>query len=203
MWPNPQFPADLVTFTEEILNGKLHFLCSVKYVLVLKTPYWKWAQRSKWSCRFCWWALFQRKVSLKDWWQKQFNVSVWVFFKHSLCRTWWSLLTICINGKKINHHERTVFNHCVTIIKMLLLFIVIWLFLKNFVWQHLFHNLFGVCWNLQFISTSILLLYYRPVECRIILQKNPHLCFALIFTSFCIISYYFNFHFLGVFYSFE
>ena len=26
MRPNPQFPADLVTFTEEILNGKLHFL---------------------------------------------------------------------------------------------------------------------------------------------------------------------------------
>ena len=29
MWPNPQFPADLVPFTEEILNGKLHFLRSV------------------------------------------------------------------------------------------------------------------------------------------------------------------------------
>ena len=28
MWPNPQFPVDLVIFTEEILNGKLHFLCS-------------------------------------------------------------------------------------------------------------------------------------------------------------------------------
>ena len=28
MRPNPQFPADLVTFTEEILNGKFHFLCS-------------------------------------------------------------------------------------------------------------------------------------------------------------------------------
>ena len=28
MWPNPLFPADLVTFTEEILNGKLHF-CAV------------------------------------------------------------------------------------------------------------------------------------------------------------------------------
>ena len=26
---NPQFPADLVTFTEEIRNGKLHILCSV------------------------------------------------------------------------------------------------------------------------------------------------------------------------------
>ena len=25
--PNSQFPADLITFTEENLNGKLHFLC--------------------------------------------------------------------------------------------------------------------------------------------------------------------------------
>ena len=25
MWPNPQLPPDLVTFTEEILNGKLNF----------------------------------------------------------------------------------------------------------------------------------------------------------------------------------
>ena len=31
MWPNPQETADLVTFTEEIPNGKLHFLCSVKF----------------------------------------------------------------------------------------------------------------------------------------------------------------------------
>ena len=29
MWPNPQETADLVTFTEEIFKGKLHFLCSV------------------------------------------------------------------------------------------------------------------------------------------------------------------------------
>ena len=27
MWPNPQETADWVTFTEEILNGKRHFLC--------------------------------------------------------------------------------------------------------------------------------------------------------------------------------
>ena len=25
MWPSRQFPADLVTFTKEILNGKLYF----------------------------------------------------------------------------------------------------------------------------------------------------------------------------------
>ena len=28
MWPNSQETADLATFTEEILNAKLHFLCS-------------------------------------------------------------------------------------------------------------------------------------------------------------------------------
>ena len=31
MWPNPQEPADLVTFIEDIHNGKLHFLCSEIY----------------------------------------------------------------------------------------------------------------------------------------------------------------------------
>ena len=33
MWPIPQFPTVLVTFTEKILNGKLHFLCRVKISL--------------------------------------------------------------------------------------------------------------------------------------------------------------------------
>ena len=28
MWPNLQEAEDLITFTEEILNGKLHFLSS-------------------------------------------------------------------------------------------------------------------------------------------------------------------------------
>ena len=28
MWPNQQETVDLVTFTEKILDGKLHFLCS-------------------------------------------------------------------------------------------------------------------------------------------------------------------------------
>ena len=31
MWPNTQETTDLVTFTEEIFDGKLHF-CAVKYV---------------------------------------------------------------------------------------------------------------------------------------------------------------------------
>ena len=28
MWPSLQLGMDLVTFTEEIFNGELHFLCS-------------------------------------------------------------------------------------------------------------------------------------------------------------------------------
>ena len=36
MGPNPQKTADLVIFTEEILNGKLHVLCSEKRDIVCK-----------------------------------------------------------------------------------------------------------------------------------------------------------------------
>ena len=36
MWLNPQETADLVTFTEEIFNGKLHFLCSERRVHVFR-----------------------------------------------------------------------------------------------------------------------------------------------------------------------
>ena len=31
MWPNPQFPADTITFTKGILNGKVHFCPMVGY----------------------------------------------------------------------------------------------------------------------------------------------------------------------------
>ena len=33
--PNPQFPADLVTFTEEIFSVKLHFLCSRFFIIII------------------------------------------------------------------------------------------------------------------------------------------------------------------------
>ena len=38
MWPNPQKTADLVTFNDEILNGKLHFLCSADISHLCKKP---------------------------------------------------------------------------------------------------------------------------------------------------------------------
>ena len=33
-----QFPADLVKFTEEIVNGKLHFLCNVNQKKIPPKP---------------------------------------------------------------------------------------------------------------------------------------------------------------------
>ena len=39
MWPNPQKTEDLVLFTEEILNGKLQFLCNTKIRLHVKMAY--------------------------------------------------------------------------------------------------------------------------------------------------------------------
>ena len=36
MCQNPQFPADLVTFTGEILNGKLHFCAVYSFAMQFK-----------------------------------------------------------------------------------------------------------------------------------------------------------------------
>ena len=53
MWPNPQFLADLVTFTGEIINGKLHFFVHWRIKLLSKgtfflSPGIKWfAKRTK------------------------------------------------------------------------------------------------------------------------------------------------------------
>ena len=41
MWPNPQETADLVTFTEVILNGKLQFLYSAGRVKTYKNLFKK------------------------------------------------------------------------------------------------------------------------------------------------------------------
>ena len=37
MWPDPERTSDLVTFAEEILSGKLHFLCSDVWLIYFFT----------------------------------------------------------------------------------------------------------------------------------------------------------------------
>ena len=80
MWPNPQETVDLVTFTEEFVNGKLHFLCSAtKIKKRSETNFW---------CTFS--ALsFCKNVStffdikqnvllnsyLDNWWRHKLNVA--------------------------------------------------------------------------------------------------------------------------------
>ena len=39
LFEDKTFPADLVTFTEEILNGKLNFLCSVKNNMLVRNSF--------------------------------------------------------------------------------------------------------------------------------------------------------------------
>ena len=57
MWPNPQFPVDLVTFTEETLNAKLHFLWSACF----------WIGLSAAAKIYCAYALFQNaETCLKE-----------------------------------------------------------------------------------------------------------------------------------------
>ena len=34
MWTNPQFFADLLTFTKKIRKGKVRFLCSASYIVI-------------------------------------------------------------------------------------------------------------------------------------------------------------------------
>ena len=53
MWPNPQETADLVTFTEEIFNGKIHILSSE----TIESRYLYWPDKNHYySCKlkdFC------------------------------------------------------------------------------------------------------------------------------------------------------
>ena len=63
MWPNPQDTADLVTFTEEIINRKLHFLCSLHKTLMYQprslTP-WLRLKRRKLNVLGVFWTSYVR-----------------------------------------------------------------------------------------------------------------------------------------------
>ena len=64
MWPNKQETADLIIFTEEILNGKLHF-CAITFHHINQVccyPRNKSNVRTDWSIKYFWWYIaFQRR----------------------------------------------------------------------------------------------------------------------------------------------
>ena len=83
MWPNRQFSADLVTFTKEILNGKLLFLCTGCFGCC------SWKHKYHWNTQ----CNFQAFSSIGKWQQE---LDLWLSFKTQS----WSL-NIFINTAKI------------------------------------------------------------------------------------------------------
>ena len=47
MWADPQFLTDLFTFSKEILNGKLDFLCSDSYTTSVLTIFARFNSEGK------------------------------------------------------------------------------------------------------------------------------------------------------------
>ena len=73
MSPNPQFPADMVTLTEEIVNGKLHFLCSIMMSFIRKV----WFSDLKKSAY---------SYSLETLCKEQF--SFYIYFDYNFIKVW-------------------------------------------------------------------------------------------------------------------
>ena len=66
MWPNPQETADLVTFTEVILNGKLHFLWNVSILVgqnVVRLPAFLHFQMESWHQTVFWNVITRRLMT--------------------------------------------------------------------------------------------------------------------------------------------
>ena len=77
MWPNPQFSAGLVTFTEEILNGKLHILCSA-------CAFFK-----KWIFEYLFWKIFIDMLRMEISGQLLLKlVQLVQYYRQSLWRHW-------------------------------------------------------------------------------------------------------------------
>ena len=79
MWPNPQETADIVTFTEEVLNGKLHFfvqcLLGCDCILVKKNNCkpWNFLKSSHTVEKYpAWWIKMDCifKISTQTWFKK-------------------------------------------------------------------------------------------------------------------------------------
>ena len=86
MWLNPQFNADLVTFTEEILNGKLHFLCSVGTSPCVDNIL------SLWACFLCFLA-YEKEKFICPFLQQKFRYGVLFSNKVSFSSNNWQTLT--------------------------------------------------------------------------------------------------------------
>ena len=115
MWPNLQFPADLVTFTEEILNAKLHFLT---HFWPMFSFFLSWKQQKTFVSRGYKMETLARNmlmhfISAKFTYQKiwsgwaifdctKYNLHIKKFHRTSLWQLTWSLSGFKLNVKSLN-----------------------------------------------------------------------------------------------------
>ena len=81
VWPNMSFCADLVKFTEEILNGKLHFLCSV--CLGFSDEFWG---AFSVECKEFWFSEFVLISKNLFWYLLRFSFWFWFFWRSTYLR---------------------------------------------------------------------------------------------------------------------
>ena len=123
MWPNPQFSADLVIFSEEKLNGKLYFLCSKAWrsYLILRDFYHGLFSALHEKCPYSefFWSIFSRiRTRIQPECRKirTRKLRIWTLF------TQWRLVIFisvppgfCIKsneGNVINNTSRKVIHQC-------------------------------------------------------------------------------------------
>ena len=144
MWPDPQETADLVTFTEEILNGKLDFLCIGSAVVKWLQNVWTQVLRRFKSC-LC------RVVHL-------WNLVVRISKNGPSWKSGLMLFGGQLFLKKSHHHHHHHHHHqC----KFLSFFWVFFLFYKTWPGICLIsesmttHSLFVITWQLHNLTTFV------------------------------------------------
>ena len=106
MWVNSQFPADLVTFTEKILNGKHNFLGSV-FPLSCRPNASGIPQKDKCFCCWLWTCLCFLGVLMPSWifkkhYKRQFFLDISLFGKKIGYETLWIFYLLAISSKRFS-----------------------------------------------------------------------------------------------------
>ena len=111
MWPNPQETTDLVTFTEEILNGNLHFSRSALTILTESCIIDVW-RSLKPSRHWSWWRRVEDVFSVTFFFSKTTVRHLWkVYYKHALKISWRRLEDVLEDQKSLRWKNVCSENH--------------------------------------------------------------------------------------------
>ena len=103
MWPNPRETGNLVTFNEEILNGKLHFLCSeVKLstwcnMVIMNLVFISW---------YCYHSFFWSNLVLQS--EILFNIGIGIYWLRFWCLFFQN---VCHSAFRVNLVSKSCYNY--------------------------------------------------------------------------------------------